>query len=168
MFCIFAQYAFVIFTIQFCYRRSKRKFRDIHRQAAAAAAHQPITSGLTTPHSGIEVLENPSRSATEYCANETPTSSRISLPGYDSLVRGVMTFLNWARPQPGGTDSGFSSATSGSFGSTRLLPTESTPYVSNQEHSEEALALVNSQHTRITSLTVETIENHMVDAVSNV
>ena len=138
------------------------------RHSSCTTAQQLTTSRPTTSDSGIEVLENPSRSATEYCPNETPTPSRISLPWYDSLVRRAMTFLNWARHQPGGTDSGFGSATSASFGSTRLLPTESTPYVSNQQQSEEAQALVDSQHTRITSLTGETIENHMVDMVSNV
>ena len=182
VFCIFAQYSFLIFTIKFCCRLSKRKIRNIHGQALAmedytsldlplssgSTAHHLTTSGLTTPDSGIEVLENSSRSATQYSANETPTPSRISLPWYDSIVRRAMTFLNWARPQPGGTDSGFGSATSASFGSTWLLPTESTPYVSNQQQSEEELALVDSQHARITSLTVETIDNHVIDTVSNV
>ena len=179
---IFARYVFVIFTIQFCYRLSKRKFRYKQRQALAMedstsvdlrhtsrpTAHQLTTSGRTTPDLGIELMENPSRSATDYCPNETPISSRISLPWYDSIVQGAMTFLNWTRPQPGGTDSGFGSATPASFGSTRLLPTESTPYVSNQEQSEDSLALVDSQHARITSLTVKTIENHVIDTVSNV
>ena len=127
------------------------------RHSSRTTVQQLTTSGPTTSDSGIEVLENLSRSATKYCPNEMPTPSRISLPWNDSLVRRAMTFLNWAHPQPGGTDLGFGSATLASFGSTWLLPTESTPYVSNQQQSEEAQALVDSQHTRITSLTVSNV-----------